>query len=65
MILLSCQRLGFKEVRLWLSLIDYNQGNLCRQLVLPKGTDNCSLPSLQQRPVKTGSHLDTHPARVI
>jgi hypothetical protein len=60
MILLSCQRLGSNEVRLWLGLIAYNPGNLWRRLVLPKRTDNFSLTSLQQRAVKTGGRLDIH-----
>src|ERR1035437_5878763 len=34
---LSCHRFRSKEVRLWLSVIAYNLGNLWRRLVLPKG----------------------------
>ena len=41
-------------MRLWLSLIAYNLGNLWRRLVLPSGTGNLSLTSLQQRLIKTG-----------
>jgi DDE family transposase len=37
---LSCHRFQANEVRLWLSLIAYNLGNLWRQLVLPKGIGN-------------------------
>jgi hypothetical protein len=37
-----------------------NLGNLWRRLVLPKGTDNWSLTSLQQRLVKTGGRLVKH-----
>jgi len=33
---LSCHRFRSNEVRLWLSLIAYNLGNLWRRLVLPK-----------------------------
>ena len=51
---LSCHRFRSNEVRLWLSLIGYNLGNLWRRLVLPKKIDNWSLTSLQQRLVKTG-----------
>jgi hypothetical protein len=47
-------------VRLWLSLIAYNLGNLWRRLVLPKRIDNWSLTSLQQRLVKTGGRLLKH-----
>jgi hypothetical protein len=47
-------------VRLWLSLIAYNLGNLWRQLVLPKRIDNWSLTSLQQRLVKTGGRRLKH-----
>jgi hypothetical protein len=39
-------------VRLWLSLIAYNLGNLWRRLVLPKKIENWSRTSLQQRLVK-------------
>jgi hypothetical protein len=48
------------EVRLWLSIIAYNLGNLCRQLVLPKVLALGSLTSLQQRLVKTGGRLIKH-----
>ena len=34
---LSCHRFRSNEVRLWLSVIAYNLGNLWRRLVLPKG----------------------------
>jgi len=47
-------------VRLWLSLIAYNLGNLWRRLVLPTKIDNWSLTSLQQRLVKTGGRLVKH-----
>jgi hypothetical protein len=51
---LSCHRFRANEVRLWLSLIAYNLGNLWRRLVLPAAIDSWSLTSLQQRLVKTG-----------
>ena len=57
---LSCRRFRSNEVRLWLSVIAYNLGNLWRRLVLPKGTDNWSLTSLQQRLVKTSGRLVKH-----
>ncbi len=57
---LSCHRFRSNEVRLWLSLIAYNLGNLWRRLVLPKRIDNWSLTSLQQRLVKTGGRLVKH-----
>jgi Transposase DDE domain group 1 len=56
----SCHRFRANEVRLWLSLIAYNLGNLWRRLALPKGIDNWSLTSLQQRLVKTGGRLIKH-----
>jgi DDE family transposase len=56
---LSCHRFRSNEVRLWLSLIAYNLGNLWR-LVLPKKIENWSLTSLQQRLVKTGGRLIKH-----
>ncbi len=45
---LSCHRFRSNEVRLWLSLIAYNLGNLWR-LMLPKYIEIWSLTSLQQR----------------
>ena len=57
---LSCHRFRSNEVRLWLSLIAYNLGNLWRRLALPKGSGNWSLTSLQQRLVKTGGRLIKH-----
>ena len=54
---LSCHRFRSNEVRLWLSVIAYNLGNLWRRLVLPKRIGNWSLTSLQQRLVKTGGRL--------
>jgi hypothetical protein len=61
---LSCHRFRSHVVRLWLSLIAYNLGNLCpgRPLgrVLPAKIDHWSLTSLQQRLVKTGGRLVKH-----
>jgi hypothetical protein len=57
---LSCHRFRADEVRLWLSLIAYNLGNLWRRLVLPMRIDTWSLTSLQQRLVKTGGRLIKH-----
>ena len=47
-------------MRLWLSVIAYNLGNLWRRLSLPKKIRNWSLTSLQQRLVKTGGRLVKH-----
>jgi len=52
-------RFRSNEVRLWLSLIAYNLGNLWR-LVLPKKIEHWSLTSLQQRLVRTGDRLVRH-----
>ena len=57
---LSCHRFRANEVRLWLSVIAYNLGHRWRRLVLPKGIDEWSLTSLQQRLVKTGGRLIKH-----
>jgi hypothetical protein len=57
---LSCRRFRSNEVRLWLSLIAYNLGNLWRRLVVPRKIENWSLTSLQQRLVKTGGRLVKH-----
>ncbi len=60
--LLSCHRFRANEVRLQLSVLAYNLGNLWRRLVLPKRIDNWSLTSLQQRLVKTGDSWSDTPA---
>jgi hypothetical protein len=57
---LSCHRFRSNEVRLWLSVIAYNLGNLWRRLVLPKRIDHWSLTSVQQRLVKTGGRMVKH-----
>jgi hypothetical protein len=48
------------QVRLWLSVIAYNLGNLWRRLVMPQRIGHWSLTSLQQRLVKTGGRLVKH-----
>jgi hypothetical protein len=57
---LSCHRFRSNEVRLALSLLAYNLGNLWRRLVLPQRIENWSLTSLQQRLMKTGGRLVKH-----
>jgi Transposase DDE domain group 1 len=57
---LSCHRFRANEVRLGLSLIAYNLGNLWRRLALPTQVATWSLTSLQQRLVKTGGRLIKH-----
>jgi len=46
-------------VRLWLTIMAYNVGNLWR-LLLPQRIGNWSLTSLRQRLVKTGGRLVKH-----
>ena len=43
-----------------MSVLAYNLGNLWRRLALPKGIENWSLTSLQQRLVKTGGRFVKH-----
>jgi hypothetical protein len=57
---LSCHKFRSNEVRLGLSIIAYNLGNLWRRLALPQRIGNWSLTSLQQRLVKTGGRLIKH-----
>ena len=57
---LSCHRFRANEVRLQLSVLAYNLGNLSRRLVLPTRIDRWSLTSVQQRLVKTGGRLVKH-----
>jgi hypothetical protein len=57
---LSCHRFRANEVRLWLSVIAYNLGNLWRRLALATPIGRWSLTSLQQRLVKTGGRLIQH-----
>ena len=56
----SCHRFRANEVRLQLSVLAYNLGNLWRRLVLPPRIKSWSLTSLQQRLVKTGGRLVKH-----
>jgi hypothetical protein len=57
---LSCHRFRSNEVRLWLSVIAYNLGNLWRRLVLRRRIGNWSLTSPQQRLLKMGGRLVKH-----
>ena len=57
---LSCHCFRSNEVRLWLSVLAYNLGNLWRRLALPAPIGKWSLTSLQQRLVKTGGRLIQH-----
>jgi hypothetical protein len=57
---LSCHRFRANEVRLWLSVIADNLGNLWRRLALLREIGNWSLTSLQQRLIKTGGRLIKH-----
>jgi hypothetical protein len=57
---LSCHGFRSNQVRLALSLLAYNLGNLWRRMALPKRIENWSLTSLQQRLVKTGGWLVKH-----
>jgi len=57
---LSCHRFRSNQVRLGLSVLAYNLGNLWRRLALPKRIENWSLTTLQQRLLKTGGRLVKH-----
>ena len=57
---LSCHRFRANEVRLQLSVLAYNLGNLWRRFVLPPRVKRWSLTRLQQRLVKTGGRLVKH-----
>ena len=57
---LSCHRFRANEVRIQLSVLAYNLGNLWRRLVLPKRIDDWWLTSVQQRLVKTGGRVVKH-----
>ena len=57
---LSCHRFRANEVRLWLSVIAYNLGNLWRRLALPARVATWSLTTLLRRLVKTGGRLIKH-----
>jgi len=56
----SCHRFRANEVRVSLSVLAYNLGNLWRRLALPRAIANSSLTSLRERMVKTGSRLVKH-----
>ena len=57
---LSCRRFRANEVRLLLSVIAHNLGNLLRRLALPLAIQSWSLTSLQQRLFKIGGCLVRH-----
>ncbi len=57
---LSCHRFRANEVRLQLSVLAYNLGNLWRRLGLPRRIKSWSLTSLQHRLMKTGDRLVKH-----
>ena len=57
---LSCHRFRANEVRLQLSVLAYNLGNLWRRLGLPNRIKSWSLTSLQHRWMKTGGRLVKH-----
>ena len=57
---LSCHRFRANEVRLQLSVLAYNLGNLWRRLGLPNRIKTWSLTSLQHRLMKTGGRLLKH-----
>jgi hypothetical protein len=57
---LSCHRFRSNQVRLALSLLACNLGNLWWRLALPRRIDNWSLTSLPQQLVKTGGRLVKH-----
>jgi hypothetical protein len=57
---MSCHRFRANEVRLQLSVLAYNLGNLWRRLVLPTRIGRWSLTGVQQRLVKTGGRLVKH-----
>ena len=56
----TCHRFRANEVRLWLSVVAYNLGNLWRRLALPQRIATWSLTSLQHRLMKTGGRLLKH-----
>ena len=60
--LVSLRRSHFRanEVRLQLSVLAYNLGNLWRRLGLPRRIKSWSLTSLQHRLMKTGGRLVKH-----
>ena len=57
---LSCHRFRANEVRLQLSVLAYNLGNLWRRLGLPQRIKSWSLTSLQHRLMKTDGRLVKH-----
>ena len=57
---LSCHPFRANEVRLQLTVLAYNLGNLWRRLGLPSRIKTWSLTSLQHRLMKTGGRLVKH-----
>jgi hypothetical protein len=46
-------------------VLAYNPGNFLRQLTLSDAVRDCSLLSVQLKPVKTGSQLVRHAHRLV
>ena len=59
---LNRHRFRSNQLRLWLSILAYDLGNLWRRLVLPQKVEKWLLTSLQQRLVKTGGGWSNTPA---
>lgn len=62
---LSCHRFVANQVRLWLFVMAYNQGNLLRRLPLPKTIKDWSLRSVQVKLIKIGGRLVRHARRLV
>lgn len=56
----NCHKFRSNELRLWLTIIAHDLGNLWRRLALPRRVEKSSLTSLRQRLVKRGRRLHRH-----
>jgi hypothetical protein len=57
---LSCHRFRSNEVRMWLSVMAYNQGNLWRRLVLPRRIQGWTLDQLAAAAGEDGRPVVKH-----
>ena len=62
---LSCHMFVANQVRYWLFILAYNQGNCMRGLALPESVKHWSLTSIQTRLTKTGGLLVRHAKRLV
>ena len=62
---LSCRNFKDNQARLQLYALAYNLGNFLRRLAWPRSVKHWSLTTLQEKLIKRGAKVVTHPRYVI